>query len=380
MRYDVIVVGAGAMGSAAAMQLAGRGLRVIAFDRFDVPNDQGSSHGLTRIIRIAYYEHPSYVPLLVRAAELWADLEHRSGERLFVRTGSIDASAPGDPVFEGSRRSCEMHGLRHEVLTSPELTRRFPGYHLPPDHVALLQPDGGFLIPETAVAAHARLAAADGASIRPRERVLSWEERGDGVAVNTRHGTYVADHLVLSAGSWMADFIPGYAGLFEPERQVVAWFDIADSSKFAPECFPVFNLTVEEGRYYGFPEWGSPGFKVGRYHHLGERVDPDAVDRGVHDADIEILQTFARRYFPEGSGLALRSSVCLFTNTPDEHFIIDRLPGHERVLVVSACSGHGFKFASVVGEIVADLVTAGSSRFDLSLFSIQRFGGHKGRV
>jgi sarcosine oxidase len=376
MRYDVIVVGAGAMGSAAAMHLAARGQRVIAFDRFDVPNDHGSSHGLTRIIRIAYYEHPSYVPLLVRAAELWAELERRSGERLFVRTGSIDASAPGDPVFEGSRRSCAIHGLPHEVLTSAELTRRFPAYRLPPDHLGLFQPDGGFLIPETAVAAQARLAAADGASIRSRERVLTWEERGDRVAVKTEHGTYVADHLVLSAGSWMADFLPDYAGLFEPERQVVAWFEIGDASTFVPERFPVFNLTVEEGRYYGFPEWGSPGFKVGRYHHLGERVDPDAVDRGVRDVDIEILHTFARRYFPGGSGRALRSSVCLFTNTPDEHFIMDRLPGHERVHVVSACSGHGFKFASVVGEIVADLVTDGSSKFDLSLFSIRRFERH----
>jgi len=380
MRYDVIIVGAGAMGSAAAMHLAARGRRVIAFDRFDVPNDQGSSHGLTRIIRIAYYEHPSYVPLLVRAAELWAELERRSGERLFVRTGSIDASAPGDPVFEGSRRSCEMHGLRHDVLTSAELAQRFPAYHLPPDHVAVLQPDGGFLIPEIAVAAHARVAVADGASIRAGERVLSWEERGDGVEVTTERGTYIADQLVLSAGSWMADFVPGLATLFEPERQVVAWFEIGDSSKFAPGCFPVFNLTVEEGRYYGFPEWGTPGFKVGRYHHLGERVHPDSVDRDVHDADIDVLHAFARRYFPEGAGRALQSSVCLFTNTPDEHFIIDRLPDHERVHVVSACSGHGFKFASVVGEIVADLVTDGESRFELSLFSIGRFLGHKRRV
>ena len=375
MRYDVIIVGAGAMGSAAAIHLATRGRSVIAFDRFGVPNDQGSSHGLTRIIRIAYYEHPSYVPLLIRAAELWSELERLTGERLFMRTGSIDASAPGDPVFEGSRRSCEMHGLRHEVLSSRELGQRFPGYRLPADHVAVFQPDGGFLIPEVAVAAHARLAAAHGATIREHERVVSWEERDGGVEVTTENGRYVADHLVLSAGSWIADFHPAYADLFEPERQVVTWFEIADSSKFAPERFPVFNLTVEEGRYYGFPEWGNPGFKVGRYHHLAGRVDPDSVDRVVHDADVEILHRFARRYFPEGAGPALQSSVCLFTNTPDEHFIIDRLPEHERVHVVSACSGHGFKFASVIGEIVADLVTTGGCRFDLSLFSMRRFEG-----
>jgi sarcosine oxidase len=267
-----------------------------------------------------------------------------------------------------------MHGLRHEVLSSRELTRRFSGYRLPPDHVALLQPDGGFLIPEIAVAAHARLAVAAGAGIQPRERVLSWSERDGGVEVTTDRGVYGADHLVLSAGSWMGDLIPNLRHVFEPERQVVAWFEIADSSKFAPSRFPVFNLTVDEGRYYGFPEWGSPGFKVGRYHHLAERVHPDSVDRSVRDADVEILHSFARRYFPDGAGRVLQSSVCLFTNTPDEHFIIDRLPGSNRVHVVSACSGHGFKFAAVVGEIVADLVTTNGSRFDLSLFSIGRFG------
>ncbi len=373
MRYDVIIVGTGAMGSAAAMHLADRGRRVIAFDRFAVPNTMGSSHGQTRIIRIAYYEHPSYVPLLVRAAELWSELERRSGERIFVRTGSIDASAPDDAVFEGSLRSCELHGLRHAVLTSEELTRRFPAYRLPPKHVAVLQPDGGFLIPEVAIAAHAGLATAAGATIRPLERVLGWDDRDDGIEVTTEHGTYATDRLVLSAGAWMRDVVPEYARLFEPERQVVSWFAISNPPSFAPERFPVFNLTVEEGRYYGFPEWGVPGFKVGRYHHRGERVDPNSVDRGVHVEDIGILHSFARRYFPLGAGPSLQSSVCMFTNTPDEHFLIDRLPNHEHVHVVSACSGHGFKFASVVGEIVADLVTVGSSRFDLSLFSLARF-------
>jgi len=263
MRYDVIIVGAGAMGSAAAMHLATRGRSVIAFDRFGVPNDQGSSHGLTRIIRIAYYEHPSYVPLLIRAAELWSELERLTGERLFMRTGSIDASAPGDPVFEGSRRSCEMHGLRHEVLSSRELGQRFPGYRLPADHVAVFQPDGGFLIPEVAVAAHARLAAAHGATIREHERVVSWEERDGGVEVTTENGRYVADHLVLSAGSWIADFLPAYADLFEPERQVVTWFEIADSSKFAPSAFPCSTSPWKKGGTTVFPSGGIRGSKSG---------------------------------------------------------------------------------------------------------------------
>src|SRR5690349_14495398 len=194
--------------------------------------DRGASHGLSRIIRIAYYEHESYVPLLVRAAELWSDLEQRSGEHIFVKTGSIDASAPRDAVFEGSLRSCLTHGLRHEVLTSAELTRRFPAFQLPRDHAAVFQPDGGFLLPEKAIGAYARLAAQHGADIRPFENVRAWTTQGDDVEVRTDAGIFGADQLVLAAGPWMADLAPSLRQILQPERQVVGWFAVRDHERF----------------------------------------------------------------------------------------------------------------------------------------------------
>jgi sarcosine oxidase len=374
--YDAIVVGLGAAGSATAFHLARHGRRVLGIERFGAPNEMGSSHGLTRIIRLAYYEHPSYVPLLLRAYELWDELERLAGERLLVTTGSIDASEPGGEVFEGSLRSCQLYDLPHEVLTSAELTRRFPAYRLPPSAVALLQPRGGFLIPERCIAAHARLAAQHGAELHAGERVIAWEETGQGVIVRTDRGRYETEQIVFTAGSWTGALVPALAPLLTPERQVLAWLEVARPEHFAPERMPVFNLTVDEGRFYGFPEHGRPGFKLGRYHHLGEVVDPETVDRTVHARDVAVLRDFASRYFPDAAGPALASTVCLFTNTPDEHFILDRVPGASRAYVASPCSGHGFKFASVIGEIMANLMAnmavGGALPADLAWLGIER--------
>jgi sarcosine oxidase len=372
--YDVIVVGLGAMGSAATYHLACRGARVLGLDQFSVPNELGSSHGLTRIIRLAYYEHPAYVPLLVRAFELWRALETDAGEQLLHVTGSIDAGPPGGEIVEGSRRSCEMYGLRHEVLTSAELSRRYPAYRLPPTSLAVLQPDGGFLLPEACIAAHARLAERSGAQLRTDERVIAWEPAPDGgVIVQTSRDRYRASRLIITAGSWLGKLVPSLAPIAVPERQVLAWLEIDRPELFAPERFPVFNLTVDEGRFYGFPAHGIPGFKIGRYHHLGETVDPDAFDRAPGPRDEAVLRDFARRYFPQGAGRALALTTCLFTNTPDEDFILDALPGAPQVIVGSPCSGHGFKFASVVGEILADLALDGRSRHDIGWLSLSRF-------
>jgi sarcosine oxidase len=373
MRYDVIVLGTGGTGSAVAFHLARRGSRVLALERFGVAHDRGSSHGLTRIIRLAYYEHPSYVPLLVRAFTLWRGLESESGETLLHVTGSVDAGPPGSRVFEGSRRSCEMHHIRHEILSADELTRRAPGYRLPADFLAVWQPDGGFLRPEACVAAHLRLAEASGADIRFGQAVTAWEATGTGVRVKTAEGVFDAAHLVLAAGAWMPTLVPALAGVLQPERQVVGWFEVGRPELFAPEQFPVFVMNAPEGRFYGFPEFDVPGFKLGKYHHRGERVDPDAVDRAVHAEDEAVLRACVARYFPDGAGRLLRADTCLFTNTPDEHFLIGALPDAPQVLVMSACSGHGFKFTSVLGEIAADLVLRGQARHDISLHRLSRF-------
>ena len=373
--HDVAVLGVGGMGSAAAYQLARRGLSVVAIERHTPGHDHGSSHGLSRIIRLAYFEHPSYVPLLRRAFTLWRELEDESGERLLHVTGAIDAGLPESRVFEGSLESCRVHGLRHEVLSADQVNQRFPGYHLPAGFSAVFQPDGGFLEPEKSIRACAKLASAHGAQIRTGSTARVWSRTTDGVVVHLDDGDVIARQLVVCAGAWTAALVPSLAPLLRPERQVVGWFEVRESASFEPERFPVFVMTTAAGTFYGFPEYGVPGFKIGKYHHRSEAVDPDNVNRVVDSSDEAVLRECVESVFPGANGSMLRASTCIFTNTPDEHFIIDRLQDAPEVLVVSACSGHGFKFCSVIGEIVADLVTAGSTRHDLSLFKLDRFDG-----
>ena len=372
-RFDTIVIGVGGMGSASVYQLARRGQRVLGLERFDIPHSMGSSHGVNRIIRLAYYEHPSYVPLLRRSYELWRELQRQVGEQLLHITGSIDAGPADSPIVQGSQASCEEHNLPHELLTGAEVNQRFPGYRLPDGHRAILQPEGGFLLSERCIVAHVVAAQALGAEVHARERVLGWEPRPDAIRVTTDHDVYESDRLIVSAGAWVGEMVPGLKPLTTPERQVLAWLQPGRPDLFAAERFPVFNLQVEEGHYYGFPISVVPGFKFGRYHHLDEIVDPDTVDREANMQDEAILRQFAERYFPDGAGPTMALRACMFTNAPDEHFILDLHPEDQRVVVASPCSGPGFKFCSVVGEIVADLAETGETRHDISLFRLSRF-------
>jgi sarcosine oxidase len=371
--YDAIVLGVGGMGSAALYHLARRGQRVLGIERYNIPHEMGSSHGLTRIIRLAYYEHPSYVPLLRRAYELWRQLENTVQERLLIITGSVDASPEDGEVFRGSKASCDVHHLPHEVLGYRELNTRFPGYRLSRGMAAVYQPDGGFLLSERCIVAHVMAAQELGAEVHGRERVIGWEPKGDGVALRTDRERYSADRLVICSGAWGAKLVPELAALAVPERQVLAWFQPTRPALFRVHAFPVFNMSVEEGRYYGFPIYGIPGFKVGRYHHLEQRVDPDQMDREAHREDEAVLRSFTARYFPDATGPTMSLKTCLFTNTPDEHFILDLHPELPQVCIAAGFSGHGFKFCSVVGEIMADLAQRGRSQHDLDLFRLQRF-------
>ena len=372
--YDAIVIGAGGMGSSVLYHLARRGLRALGIERYDVPNDMGSSGGLSRMIRLSYHEHPSYVPLVRRAYELWQQLENGFGQRLLVTTGSLRGGDEGSALFQGSKLACDINHLPYQILAGPEINQRFPGYQLPEDVLAVYQAEGGFLNSERCIIAHVTAALELGAQVHGREQVLDWEPSGDGVRVETDRGSYTARNLVVCAGAWAAKLVPELTQWAVPERQVLAWFLPSRPELFRPEAFPVFGLEVEEGRYYGFPSYEIPGFKVGRYHHLSQEVDPDTMDRDVHPEDEETLRSFTSRYFPLAAGPTLALKTCMFTNSPDGHFIIDRHPQYPQVSIAAGFSGHGFKFCSVVGEIMADLVQKGETTHDLSLFRMDRLG------
>ncbi|NQW20252.1 MAG: N-methyl-L-tryptophan oxidase [Chloroflexi bacterium] len=372
-QFDCIVIGVGGMGSSAVHNLAKRGQKVLGLEKFDIPHSEGSSHGVNRIIRLAYYEHPSYVPLLRRAYEMWSEIEMIAGEQLLYKIGSIDTAPAGHEVFEGSLESCLLHDLPHEVLNHQQINDRFPGYKMPPGQMGLYQKDGGFVLSERSIVAYVNAAVAEGAEIHARETVLKWEPERAGVRVYTDRFEYTADRLVVTAGAWAAGVVSSLKELAIPERQVLAWLQPEEPSLFSPENFPVFNAYFQEGRYYGFPIFGIPGFKIGRYHHLEELADPDHVKRGVTQEDEDILRVAVARYFPKANGTLMTLKTCLFTNTPDDHFIIDLVPGLPQVTVAAGFSGHGFKFASVVGEIVGDLAINGKTNHNIDLLKIDRF-------
>ncbi|KAG2452717.1 hypothetical protein HYH02_002949 [Chlamydomonas schloesseri] len=388
--YDAVVVGLGAFGSSTLYHLAKAGLKVLGIERHSpIGHGLGSSHGASRIIRLAYFEGLQYGPLLKRSLQLFHDLQAEavargwaSEEPLFLRTGMLDVGA----VFERSLQSARVHNLQHEVLTGAELNKRFPGYRVPEHWQALLQPDGGVLAPERIVQTHVRLAQELGADVAVDEAVTCWQVEGDGspgagVSLRLAAGGggggggserhVSAGAVVMAPGPWISQLVPELADLCVPERQVVGWFEIEPSSRqhFAPERFPVFVIEESPGgaAYYGFPEHGDlPGFKIGLYRHLREELrTPAAVDgvrRDAGAADEAALRAGAAAYFPgAGSGRLLHSSACYFTNTPDGHFLVDRHPRHPQVILCSACSGHGFKMSSGIGQLMARMVLDGPS-------------------
>lgn len=375
--YDAIVIGVGGMGSATLYHLAKRGLNVLGIEQFGIPHEMGSSHGLTRIIRLAYYEDPSYVPLLRRTYELWAELEREFGEKLFYQTGSIDMGAEDSEVFAGSLASCIEHDLSHDILNSRELSERFPGYQMPEQIKAVFQPQGGLLVPEKCIEAHVEIAKEHGATVHTHERVQGWDILGDGrVEVITDKGRYHAEKLVLCSGAWVSKLLPDLQDKTTVERQVLIWLETKRPEWFTPERFPVWNGQVDEGRYYGFPEFNpngdTPGMKFGRWHHRDELVDPDTIDRNIYPEDEALLRQFGEKYFPDGSGKTLNMKACMFTNTADEHWILQTLDDMPQVSVAAGFSGHGFKMASVIGEVMADLAQHGETEHDIDLHHLER--------
>lgn len=372
--WDAIVIGLGSMGSAALQHLAQRGRRVLGLERFSPAHALGSSHGESRIIRQAYFEDPAYVPLILRSYELWDDLERRTGRCLFRRTGGLMAGYAGCEVVEGSARSAREHNLKHEWLSGADLRRRFPVMRFDDADAGLLEPDAGILFPEDCVLAQLQIAVAAGAEARFGMRVDGWQALpGGGVRVTTAAGEETAERLIVCAGAWLGSLLADLGLTLSVERQVMHWFEPASNADaFHLDCFPVFIVQRQnEPISYGFPNLGA-GLKIG-FHHGGAIVDPETVDRQVQPAEIEALQQSLRQWLPAAAGPCRRSVVCLYTNTPDDHFVIGRHPRHADVILAGGFSGHGFKFCPVVGEILADLALAGGTTHPISLFSPERY-------
>jgi sarcosine oxidase len=376
--FDVVVCGLGVMGSAALHHLARRGKRVLGLERHAPGHDRGSSHGHTRIIRLGYFEHPSYVPLLRRAYALWRELEDASGRQLLHLTGIAEIGPPAGILVRGTLEAARLHGLRHDVLTAAELMRRFPVFRLSPEHVAVVQPDGGVLDVEPSIAAQIALATAAGAEIRSGDTVRAIEPRAGRVRIISDHGVVEAGTAIVAAGAWMPALLPELAPTLRATREVVGWFEAADADLFSAGRCPVFIIESRHGMHYGIPPRGGAGIgatiKVAKHHHRNETVDPDACDRTVSAQDEALIRAAVADHLPAANGPLKAAETCLYTMTPDGHFLIDRLPGAPNIIAASPCSGHGFKFAPVIGEILADLATTGTTAHDIARFSLGRFG------
>ena len=373
MTVDVAVIGLGVMGSAALHHLARRGLRAVGIEQFTPGHDRGSSHGETRIIRLGYFEHPSYVPLVRAALPLWRALERDSGQTLLDVTGIVEIGPPDSTIVTGTLRSARTHDLAHEVLDAAGVMRRWPAFRLPSHFVGVFQPEGGILAAEPAIQAQLALAVAAGAQMRPNERVRAIEPTATGVRVLTERSAVEAGQAVVAAGPWVKKLLRALPAPLRVTRQVLGWFRPDDSAMFSRDRFPVFIVESTTGNFYGFPA-GPRGLKFGRHQHGDEEVDPDQPIRPPGPGDEAVLREVLAAHLPAANGRLLDAKTCLYTETPDIDFILDRLPDAPAVIVASPCSGHGFKFAPVIGEIVADLATRGTTRHDISRFRLARFG------
>jgi sarcosine oxidase len=375
LTYDAIVVGLGGMGSATAYQLAGRKRRVLGLERFSPAHDKGSSHGRSRIIRQAYFEGPAYVPLVLRAYELWERLEEETGEELMTLTGGLMIGRREGELVSGSMESANEHDLPYELLDAGELRERFPPFSPDPETVALYEENAGFVRPEESVKAHLDRASSLGADLRFEEPVLSWEAPGEGVRVETHEGSYEAERLVISPGAWAPQLLAELGLPLEVERQVMYWFEPKNGrGPFLPERFPIFIWEPDDANmFYGFPTQDDDrGVKVAFFRAGGVPTTPETIDRDVHQGEIDLIRGYLAEYVPTLAGRCLDARACMYTNTPDEHFVISQHPEFEQVTIACGFSGHGYKFCSVVGEILADLAIEGSTRHPIDLFSPAR--------
>jgi sarcosine oxidase len=382
--FDVIVVGLGAMGSAALYQLAKRGCRVLGIDRFSPPHELGSSHGDTRITRLAIGEGAHYTPLVMRSHEIWREIERETGAALITQCGGLVISSENkasfthvEGFFENTVNAARQHGIAHELLDAVQIRSRFPAFNVRDDEFGYFEPEAGFVRPEACIGAQLQLAEKHGAEIGRNEVVLDFAASDHNISVTTDHGSYRADKLIMAAGTWLPGLVGGdIAKLLRVHRQVLCWYDVdRDIANHEPPRFPVFIWELADTRQgiYGFPSIDGTSLKVSTEEYV-HTTSPDAVDRAVSPG--EISATHRRFVAPYLSGVSARASktkVCLYTVTPDAGFIIDHLPSSERVILASCCSGHGFKHSAAIGEVLADMAQGRESPFDLAPFGLSRF-------
>lgn len=385
--FDTIVVGLGAMGSASLYQLAQRGIKALGIDLLAPPHTFGSSHGDTRITRQAIGEGDHYTPLSLRSYEIFREMERLTETSLLEVTGGLMISSLTAPVsvvhvpqfFQNTVAAAKKFGIKHEILNAKEMRLRFPQFNVEDDEMGYFEYDAAYLRPEEIIRVQLQLASELGATIHTNETVIGFEENAKGVEVYTNQGTYTAERLVLSVGPWLTELLPQLKPVFKVYRQVLYWFDIADSfEQFAPPKFPLFiwQLKGAEAGVYGLPALDGPhgGFKIGSSNYLTEPVTPDSVERSVSaEETVEMFNSKVVRCFPLANKQCLKSAVCLYTVTPDSAFVIDWLPDSQRIVLCSPCSGHGFKHAAAIGESIAEMTTKGQSHLDLGAFKLSRF-------
>ena len=385
--FDTIVLGLGAMGSSAVYQLAKRGNKVLGIDRFSPPHAHGSTHGDTRITRLAIGEGAQYTPLAIRSHEIWREVERETGATLLTTNGGliISSRAPRavthvENFFANTLAAAKKYAVVHEVLDAAEIARRFPQFNVHDDEVGYYERDAGFLRPEECVRAELSLARRHGAAIHVEETVRGFDAKPSGVKVSTDRATYTAGRLIVAAGPWLPRWLGADHALhFKIYRQTLFWFDVRGPiDAFASDRFPVFiwELQAKAQGVYGFPAIDGPtgGLKVST-ERFGGTTTPEGVDRIVSDEEKSAMyQNCVAPYLPAVSGTCLRATTCLYTVTPDFGFVIDAHPEFERVVVASPCSGHGFKHSAAIGEALAELIVDGASRLDLGPFRWSRFG------
>ena len=374
--FDTVIIGLGAMGSATAWACAARGQRVLGLEQFPLVHDQGSSHGQSRIIREAYYEHPAYVPLVQEAAQRWKSLEESTGQTLLTRCVCANIGPPASEIIQGVQRAANEHHLSIETWNAQTIRKNIPAMSVPDDFVAVVESNAGWLKVEECVRCMQKMARQGGATLQEKERVISWSASANQVEVVTDRNRYAAERLIITAGPWAAQALAKLNLPLRVMRQLQLWFapPSVNALQYAAPSLPIFIIDTPDGHYYGIPSQAGSGVKIAQHYGAPELLSPEEVNRSLNDQDLRPIRQFLHSYLPALAPSPLAShAICIYTLSTDRHFIIDHHPQYQRVALACGFSGHGFKFAPVIGEMLADLLENKVRKQTQSLFSINRF-------